>query len=73
MLIKSLEEMETIVKDNESLSWDGWIVLESKKTPAAWMKQNARFVNGEWYAVNRYESGSDGWDIPAKLVKKNVQ
>lgn len=73
MLIKSLEEMEAIVKTNDALSWDGWTVLESKKSPVAWMKAEAAFVKDNWYAVNRYEPGSDGWDVPTKLVKKYAE
>ena len=73
MLIKSLDEMEAIVKTNDALSWDGWTVLESKKAPTAWMKPEAAFVKGSWYTVNRYEPGSDGWNVPAKLVKKYVK
>jgi hypothetical protein len=73
MLIKSLEQMEDIVKNNDSLSWDGWTVLELKKSPMAWMKPNAAFIKHEWHTVNRFDSSNSGWDIPAKLVKKNVQ
>jgi hypothetical protein len=71
MLIKSLEQMETIVDNNESLSWDGWTVLEAKKSPTAWMEPNAKFIKHEWHTVNRFDITESGWDIPAKLVKKN--
>ena len=71
MIIKSLEEMETIVANNDSLSWDGWTVLEAKKSATAWMKPNAAFIKKAWYIVNRFDANESGWDIPAKLVKKN--
>lgn len=70
MVIKSLEEMEAIVKSNDSLSWDGWTVLEATKSPTAWMKPEAAFIKDAWYAVKRYSPNSDGWNIPTKLVKK---
>jgi hypothetical protein len=73
MLIKSLEEMETIVDNNESLSWDGWNVLEANKSPMAWMQPNAQFIKHEWHIVNRFDITENGWDIPTKLVKKNVK
>ena len=73
MLIKSLEEMETIVDNNESLSWDGWTVLEAKKSPTAWMQSNAQFIKHEWHTVNRFDITESGWDIPSKLVKKNAK
>lgn len=72
MLIKSLEKMEAIVEDNDSLSWDGWTVLEATKSVMAWMKPNAAFIKGEWHLVNRFDANENGWDIPAKLVKKNA-
>lgn len=65
--------METIVDNNESLSWDGWTVLEAKKSPSAWMQPNARFIKNEWHTVNRFDITESGWTIPAKLVKKNAE
>ena len=73
MLIQSLEKMETIVENNKFLSWDGWTVLELKKSDMAWMKPNAKFINNAWYIANRFDATADGWNIPASLVKKNVQ
>lgn len=73
MLIKSLEEMETIVENNSVLSWDGWTVLELKKSAVAWMKPNAKFIKHEWHIANRFDITENGWNVPAKLVKKNVQ
>jgi len=73
MLIKSLEEMETIVENNKFLSWDGWTVVELRKSAMAWMKPNAKFVNHEWYTANRFDVSESGWNVPANLVKKNVK
>lgn len=73
MLIKSLEQMETIVENNKSLSWDGWTVVESSPFKTAWMQPNAIFKNGKWFVTNRFEAGKDGWNIPSKLVKKNAE
>lgn len=64
--------METIVENNKSLSWDGWSVLELKKSITAWSKPNAKFINNEWYIANRFDANEDGWNIPTNLVKKNV-
>jgi len=73
MLIKSLEKMETIVENNKFLSWDGWTVVELRKSAMAWMNPNAKFINDEWYTANRFDADVDGWNIPASLVKKNVK
>jgi hypothetical protein len=73
MLIQSLEKMETIVENNKFLSWDGWTVVELKKSAMAWMQPNAKFINNEWYIANRFDANTDGWSIPASLVKKNAK
>jgi hypothetical protein len=73
MLIKSLEKMETIVDNNKFLSWDGWTVVELRKSDMAWMKPNAKFINGEWFTANRFDANEDGWNIPASLAKKNAK
>jgi hypothetical protein len=73
MLIKSLEKMETIVDNNKFLSWDGWTVIELRKSAMAWMKPNAKFINNEWYTANRFDANADGWNVPASLVKKNAE
>ena len=65
--------METIVENNKFLSWDGWTVIELKKFDMAWMKPNAKFIDGEWFTANRFNVNEDGWNIPANLVKKNAE
>lgn len=69
MIISSLEQMESIVQRNHSLSWDGWDVVELKKSPTAWMKLNGAFVNGSWYLKNTFSINRDGWSIPHKYVR----
>jgi hypothetical protein len=72
MLINSLDTMESIVENNDSLSWDGWTVVESTPSSTAWSKPGAAFVNGVWNLVRRYEPTEKGWNISSKLVGKNV-
>lgn len=73
MLINSLETMETIVKNNKSLSWDGWTVVEATPSPTAWNKPEAAFIDGVWNLVKRYEPTEQGWNISNKLVVKNAE
>lgn len=68
MLINSLDVMEQIVDNNDALSWDGWTVIESKKSNTAWMKPEGAFVNGVWFIQKRFELSTDGWNIPNKLA-----
>jgi ABC-type metal ion transport system substrate-binding protein len=73
MKINSLDVMETIVKNNKSLSWDGWTVIESKPSPTAYTSVNAAYVNGQWVEQKRFTPSSDGWDIPNKFARNNEQ
>lgn len=69
MNVTSLEQMETIVAKNKSLSWDGWTVLDTKPNPTAWTKVNGAFINGSWQLQNRYEPTEQGWEIPNKFAR----
>lgn len=73
MLIKSLNEMEAIVEDNNALSWNGWTVIESNSKIDGYTNQLGAFVNGEWIVQKRYEPGANGWDIPKRLVRTDEQ
>jgi len=68
MLIKSLEKMEQLVKDNRALSWEGWDVLDRKYYPVAWKSKDGIFYKGTWYLQRKYEVTPDGWHIPKKFV-----
>lgn len=67
-MIKDLETMEQIVKNNNGLSWDGWDVVEVKPSNSAIFKTNGAFINGKWHIKNVYKYGSNGWEIPGKYV-----
>jgi hypothetical protein len=68
MLIQSLEEMETIVKNNKNLSWDGWTVVSLKPVDSGIMQKDSVFVDNKWYLQKRFELTETGWEIPTKIV-----
>jgi hypothetical protein len=68
MKIKELEKMESIVKKNRSLMWDGWTVLNIVKSESARTSKFGKCINGNWYISKRFEPSKDGWDIPDKFV-----
>jgi hypothetical protein len=68
MIIKDLHQMEKIVASNNSLSWDGWNVVELVKSKDAMFKSNGSYVNGSWYLKKVFSPSRDGWSIPNKLV-----
>ncbi len=69
MLIKSLEEMEAIVKNSDNLSWDGWTVLENKTNENGMMSKDGAYVDGKWIVQKRYEANANGWEIPKKFMR----
>lgn len=68
MLIKSLEQMEQIVKKNKSLIWDGWTVVELQPAKNALMSKDGIRVKGRWYIQKRFDATAAGWDIPDNIV-----
>lgn len=68
MLIKSLDKMESIVKKNRELSWDGWDVLDRKPSYTAWRSKDGVFHKGRWFLQRKYELTEEGWHIPKKFV-----
>ncbi len=66
MIIESLETMESIVKKNRNLRWDGWNVIDLKKSEMARTSPSGIRINGEWYLHKIYYINTNGWDIPNK-------
>jgi hypothetical protein len=71
MIIKSLDKMEEIVKQNRELSWDGWTVVQSYSNTTAWRYPNGAFIRGRWFVQKRFEPNEKGWEIPKKYVGQN--
>jgi hypothetical protein len=69
MLISSLDKMESIVENNDSLSWDGWDVVSYSQSPSAWMKPEGVRKDGAWFIQKRFPISESGWEIPNKLVR----
>ena len=69
MLVNNLETMEAIVKNNKSLSWDGWNVVELIKSKSGMFKPEGAYVNGSWYIKNTFSANRDGWRIPNKYAR----
>lgn len=68
MYIKSLEKMEEVVKNNKSLSWDGWTVVSSYASEKGRTSNLGVYKNGAWNIQKRFEPNNLGWDIPDKFV-----
>jgi len=66
MIVNKLEAMERIVKKNKNLKWDGWDVLDLKKSDLARTSVNGVRINDEWFLRKVYKLDTKGWDIPNK-------
>lgn len=66
MIVNKLEVMEKIVKKNYNLRWDGWNVLDLKKSEMARTSPQGIRINGQWYLHKIYKVDEKGWDIPNK-------
>jgi hypothetical protein len=62
--------MESIVKNNKMLSWDGWTVVNLEKNDKAKTSKGGRLIGSSWYFEKRYEPTSDGWNIPDRLANE---
>ena len=74
MKISDLDKMESIVKNNPSLKWEGWDVVFLEEDGDANLKKNAAFVDSKWHKKVVFENSDGAWDIPDSILRKgNVQ
>lgn len=73
MIISDYDVMESIVSKNSNLSWIGWDVAFDKKSDAGYSHVDGVFKNGCWHIRKVFQIDSNGWNIPDKLVGKDVQ
>lgn len=69
MNITTVEQMESVVQKNKSLSWDGWTVVNSYPSDKARTSNKGAFINGVWCIQNRFVPSTSGWDIPDKFMR----
>jgi hypothetical protein len=68
MIINSLEKMESIVKDNSHLRWDGVAVVALVEEDGYYTK-NGVFDDGEWKTEYRFEMVDyNVWNIPDRYL-----
>lgn len=70
MIVKSLSQMESIVKENKKvLSWDGWSVVEMFASEKGRTSVNGAYREGKWYLKKVFIPSRNGWEIPNKYVR----
>jgi hypothetical protein len=73
VIISDYETMDSIVESDKALSWNGWDVVFDKKTPNGYSHFNGVFKNGEWYIRKTFPITESGWNIPDRMVSRDVQ
>ena len=68
MLVQDLKVMEKIVANNRELKWEGWDVLELKKTNIARTDVNGVRINNQWFIKTAFVPNRMGWEIPSKYT-----
>lgn len=69
MIINTLEQMESIVASNKTLSWDGWTVVNSYPSEKGRTSKNGALVKSKWHIQSRFVPDRNGWNIPSKFVE----
>ena len=69
MIINNIEKAEELVKNNETLSWNGWDIEYMEQDNNGFMKTNGIFKNDKWHVKEVYQCVNGVWDIPNKLIK----
>jgi len=73
MIIKNLETMEDIVRNNKNLYWDGWTVVNFYHSDKARTSKHGSLVNGKWAMIKRFVPDRNGWNIPEKIAGRYEQ
>jgi len=70
MKISDVNKMEEMVKANESLSWDGWNVIQMLQDDYAEFLPIGTFdkTTMQWYRKLVFVCTEDGWEIPESVV-----
>jgi len=73
MNIKSLEQMENIVKVNNTLFWDGWSVINRYRSEKGRTSKYGAYIDGKWYMTRRFTLEKDGWNIPESFINAQTK
>ena len=72
MLVTDLSQMEQIVKSSHNLFWDGWDVVQYKKSDRAQFEKNGAFFRNSWHKKSVFPITETGWEIPSTYGRSNV-
>jgi hypothetical protein len=72
MLIASLSQMEQLVQSNKNLFWDGWDVVQYKKSDKSQFEKDGSFFRGTWHKKTIFKITESGWNIPVSIGGHDV-
>jgi hypothetical protein len=70
MIVSNLNDVEVIVKNNPSLSWDGWNIVCLIQDDYAEYLPIGVFdkITRQWYKKTTYPCNDKGWDLPESVI-----
>lgn len=70
MIIRTLEDAESFVKDHSSFYWDGWDIVHVVQDDYAEYLASGFFdkESGKWYNRSIYRYSDSGWNIPDSVA-----
>lgn len=73
MLVSDLNQMESIVSADPSLTWEGWDVVKYTNNSNAMYSVDGAFVDGRWVKKKVFPLTENGWNLPNYIGRKNAQ
>ena len=72
MLINDLSTMEKIVQLNDNLFWNGWDVIQYKKSDRSQFDKDGSFFRGKWHKKTIFPITESGWELPRSIGDLDV-
>lgn len=72
MLVKDLNEMESIVESSPNLDWVGWDVVKYTKNHSAIYSTDGVYRHGEWFKKKVYPLTEQGWILPNSFRRSDA-
>jgi hypothetical protein len=67
MKIKSIEQIDNIVKTHSNFKWDGWTVVVEEDGDG-YSSVNGVYTENGWKIQKRFECIKGVWDIPDRYI-----
>ena len=73
MLVKTEQEMQSIIDSREDLEWEGWNVVKYTKSNNAMYSSDGVYIRGVWMKKKIFPITEDGWYLPNIIGRVDAQ